>query len=192
MTDEQRQKIAAETAAGPCLKIDTAARVNFASAQNSVAILKSIEISNPADADIDDLELELVADPVFLRSKTWTLDRIGRQEAVNVRDRTLGLDHRFLAGLNEAEHGRLVFRLSRQGRTLVETECPIELLARDEWGGLDDMDLLLAAFVAPNDPAVAKILKEAGRILERAGHSPALDGYQSRDPRRAYMLAAAA
>ncbi|MEM6623959.1 MAG: DUF4011 domain-containing protein, partial [Pseudomonadota bacterium] len=175
----------------PELIVDAVARVNFASAQNSVAVLRSVEISNPSDQALDELTLELVADPGFLRPKTWRLDRVDAGATVRIDDGKLALDHGFLGGLNEAEHGHLIFSLTRRGQTLVETEFPIELLARDEWGGLADMDHLLAAFISPNDAVVAEILKEAGRILERGGHSPSLNGYQSGDPRRAYMLTAA-
>ena len=175
----------------PFLDVDAVARVNFASAQNSVAILRSVVVQNPTDEPLQDVKLDLVAEPAFLRTKTWTLDRIAPDDQVAVQDRTLELDPAFLGGLNEAEHGRLTFRASQQGEVFLEKKIDIELLARDEWGGLADMDQLLAAFVSPNDPVVARILKEAGRVLERGGHSPSLDGYQSQDPRRAYMLVAA-
>src|SRR5690606_6085606 len=67
----------------------------------------------------------------------------------------------------------------------------IRILARDEWGGMSSMAELLAAFVMPNDPGLARVLKRASNLLARHGHSSALDGYQSGDPRRASMLAAA-
>ena len=133
----------------------------------------------------------MTAAPAFLRAKTWTIDRIAAGDELSIRDRAVTLDPTLLGGLNEAEHGQLFFRLMQQGAPVLDEKCPVELLARDEWGGLADMDQILAAFVSPNDPVVAEILKEAGRILENGGHSPSLDGYQSGDPRRAYMLVAA-
>lgn len=53
------------------------------------------------------------------------------------------------------------------------------------------MGQLLPAFVMPNDPAVFKLLRSAAERLAAHGHSSALDGYQSNDPKRAYMLTAA-
>lgn len=53
------------------------------------------------------------------------------------------------------------------------------------------MDNILAAFVSPNQPFVARILKDAARLLEAAGHSGSMDGYQSGDPQRVWMLAGA-
>ena len=96
-----------------------------------------------------------------------------------------------MAGLDEAEVGELEFRVEAQGLHTTVEKCRIELLARDEWGGVGDMAQILAAFVSPNDPAVAGVLKEAARLLEAAGHDGSLNGYQSGDPRRAYLLAGA-
>ena len=175
----------------PFLEIDAVRRINFASAQNAVAIIRSATLYNPTGSPLENVTLELAAQPAFIRPKSWTLDRIAPSGDVTIQDRGLTLDPVFLGGLNEAERGRLIFRASKQEQFLLEQEIDVELLAQDEWGGLADMDQLLAAFISPNDPVIARILKEAGRILDLGGHSPSLDGYQSRDPRRAYMLVAA-
>ncbi|MCF3933414.1 hypothetical protein L1787_08330 [Acuticoccus sp. M5D2P5] len=40
-------------------------------------------------------------------------------------------------------------------------------------------------------PAVAGLLKEASRVLERAGHDGSLEGYQADDPQRVWLLVGA-
>lgn len=45
-------------------------------------------------------------------------------------------------------------------------------------GGLSGIPDILAAFVLPNDPAIARILRSASEILRQAGQSPSLEGYQ--------------
>ncbi|MEF2144382.1 MAG: DUF3320 domain-containing protein [Desulfovibrionaceae bacterium] len=172
------------------LKITSADCVNFASAQNSVPILRNVQIWNASDAPIENLVLEFDPYPPFCRKKTWTIDRIHAEEEVSLSDLRLEYDFAFFEGLNEAERGQLAFRLRRADATLVEQIEPVRLLARDEWGGLGEMASVLAAFISPNDPVVAGICKRASTLLERAGHSGALNGYQDRDPKRAYMLAA--
>lgn len=133
----------------------------------------------------------MFAQPAFCRPKEWAVDSLGAGQTIEVDDRRITLDFSVLDRLNEAEHGQLVFRLHQDDELLAEQVVPIELLARDEWGGTGEMSQILAAFVSPNHPAVAAILKEASRLLERGGHSGALNGYESRDPRRAYMISAA-
>lgn len=142
---------------------------------------------NTGDAPGCDVRVTPTADPPILRDKTWFIDRIGPGEETALRDLDTPLDPVPLAGLDEAEIGRLT--VTADGLPPVETHHPIEMLARDEWRDLSEMDNILAAFVLPNRPEVARSLKEAAALLERAGQSGAMDGYQSGDPGRAWMVA---
>jgi very-short-patch-repair endonuclease len=165
--------------------------VNYASWQNSVPLLRSLEIRNGSSEVLCDIRLDLETSPSFTRKKSWIVQQVRAGESLAIRDRDIQLDPGYLNGLNEAERGLASFRLYQGDRLLAEDSREIRILARDEWGGMQSMGELLAAFVMPNDPALAPILKKAGDILAQHGHSSALDGYQSHDPKRAYLLTAA-
>ena len=166
-------------------------RVNIASAQSDVAVIEEITVRNPTDEALTDLRITLRAVPPVIREKTWSIDRVAPRSDLSVRDLSTPLDIERLSGLDEAEIGELEFRMEAQGLQTIVEKRRIELLARDEWGGVRDMAQILAAFVSPNDAAVGRVLKDAARLLEGAGHDGSIDGYQSGDPRRAYMLAGA-
>ena len=166
-------------------------RVNFACAQNDVAVIEHLLIDNRTENALADVRITLRATPAVIREKTWIVDRIARETETEIRDLATPLDIERLAGLDEAEIGELEFRVETRGLPTIVEKSRIDLLARDEWGGLRDVAQILAAFVSPNDPAVASVLKDAARLLEAAGQSGSMDGYQSGDPRRAYLLAAA-
>ena len=166
-------------------------RINFACAQNDIATIERLVIGNRTENPLTDVRITLRAAPPIIREKIWTVDRIAPEAEFEVRDLSFPLDIERLAGLNEAEICELEIRVEVQGlQTLVE-KSRIELLARDEWGGVRDMAQILAAFVSPNDPVIADVLKEAARLLEAAGHDGSLNGYQSGDASRAYLLAGA-
>ena len=169
---------------------DMAATFTFASHQNSIPVIRAIRIASPGAQGIEHARLELTANPAFLRPKTWTIDRIAAGDEIFVSDRRVDLDAAYLGGLNEAERGDITLRLIQNETVLAETIVQVRLLARDEWGGVADMAQLLPAFVMPNDPAIFRLLKAAAERLASHGHSSALDGYQSGDPKRAFMLAA--
>lgn len=177
----------------PSLEIvyEIAQSFTYASFQNAVPVIRSVAISNPTGVDFESCTLELTSNPPFLRSKTWQIDRIIAGDRIPLTDRKIDLDARYLAGLNEAERGELTLRLSTGSEILVEQRIVVRLLARDEWGGTADMAQLLPAFVMPNDPATATVLRHAAEILSAHGHPAALDGYQSGSPQRAFMLTAA-
>lgn len=165
--------------------------VNYASWQNSVPVLRSLEICNKTSDLLEDLHLELIASPAFCQQKSWIIQQVHPGERFSLTDRQLQLDPDYLNGLNEAERSLVQLRLMHRGQVLAESNQEIRILARNEWGGMSSMGELLPAFVMPNDPSIANVLKIAGEILEEHGHAPALDGYQSRSPQRAYMLTAA-
>ncbi len=166
-------------------------RVNFACAQNDIPIIRHLGVNNQTETALTGVRLSVRAIPPIIREHTWSLDCIAPKTEVRVDDTSIPLDLERLAGLNESERGELEFRIEADGLEAIVEKHRIELLARDEWGGLGDMDQILAAFVSPNDPAIASVLKDAARLLEATGHSGAMDGYQSGDPGRAYMLAGA-
>ncbi|MBS1618822.1 MAG: DUF4011 domain-containing protein, partial [Bacteroidetes bacterium] len=68
---------------------------------------------------------------------------------------------------------------------------PVELLAKNHWGGTGSMPELLPAFCMPNDPAVDKVLKTASDVLRRAGKESGIDGYKSKSRTRTWELASA-
>ncbi|WP_341485681.1 DUF3320 domain-containing protein [Thioclava sp. GXIMD4215] len=173
------------------LELDVAQKVNFASSQNGVSVLKKVALQNLTDVPLEKLTLELSCSPGLIRPKIWTVDRLMPGQNQQLPDLETPLDTQLLGGLNEAERGELRFVVKQDGAALLDECHPIEMLARDEWGGVGDMAHLLAAFVSPNDAVVAAVLKDAGRLLESAGQSGAMNGYQSGDPSRSWMLAGA-
>ena len=175
----------------PTVSANIANSFTYASYQNAIPVVRSIVIENHTGRQVDTCVIELLSSPSFLRPKSWKVDRLAPGDSLSLSDRKVELDAAYLAGLNEAERGEITLRLTVGGETVDERHFPVRLLARDEWGGVADMIQLLPAFVMPNDPAVARILRAAAERLLANGHSSALDGYQSGDPQRAYLLSAA-
>ncbi|ARM88061.1 helicase/restriction endonuclease domain-containing protein [Rhizobium sp. CIAT894] len=169
---------------------DIAPSFTYASFQNAIPVLRSAKVANPTNENLEECQLRLLANPPFVRAKTWTIDRILAGDEISLTDRKVDLDSSYLDGLNEAERGEITLTLTSRGSLLSEIHVPVRLLARGEWGGVSDMAQLLPAFVMPNDPAVARILRSAADQLAAHGHSSGLDGYQSGDPKRTFMLAA--
>lgn len=172
------------------LTLDAVDSFNYAAWQNAVPVLRSIVIDNSEGPELSALTLELHASIQFAQDRCWVVDRINAGEKLSIKAIDLDIVPEYLDSLDEAERGVLTFRLIHQGTTLHEIRHTIRVLARDEWGGMESMGELLPAFVTPNDPALAVLLRSAATLLGQHGHATALDGYQSGDPNRVYMLAA--
>ena len=173
--------------------LDCKDRINYACQQNSVPIIEALSISLPDGMEgIGNCTLTLRADPEFTTSREWHIDILKPGSIHEIRDRDFKLNSQFLIGLDEAVNGELSATITdAEGNELAHTSRNVRLLARNEWGGLNTMPELLPAFVMPNDPAIAKILSEASRLLRKRGKPDTLDGYKSNSRKRIWELTSA-
>ncbi len=114
LSDHAEDGMSAATA-GVEIIVSAASRVNFASAQNAVPVIRSLALRNCGDEVFEGLRLTLSAQPPFLREKIWVIDRLDAEGQIPISDRDLTLDLAFLDKLNEAERGQLGFTLTAGG-----------------------------------------------------------------------------
>mgnify|MGYP002073650803 FL=1 len=146
---------------------------------------------NDTAVTIADLTLSIRSEPPFLKPRTWHLDAVAPGETYHVTELDVKLDGGLLSRLTEAELATLHLDLRSQNdpdTLLARHEQVVELLARNQWGGVGQLPELVAAFVQPNDPAVDRLLKAAAVALQAAGKSGAIDGY-THGAKRAWELA---
>lgn len=168
--------------------IELARRINFASHQCDVPIVSSLTISNRSEAEYENLALSLSTDPPVIPTRSWKIDRLGKESEVTIRDRTVPLAGGFLAGLREKLRFDITLKLSAEDRVVATYTQTSEALARNEWGGADYMPELIAAFVMPNDPATSRLLRDASRTLAEHGQKSDLEGYQSKSRKRVWEI----
>ncbi|MBK0415823.1 DUF3320 domain-containing protein [Chromobacterium haemolyticum] len=185
-----------ETPVEPCcvrIQATLAGKLNLADFQNAIPVARELSIVNETEADLKELRLTVSSEPPFLKSKNWHIDHVGACQAVRINDLDLLLDGPLLGRLTESEKAVVTFRLSSGQDASVElasSESTVELLPRNQWGGLSSLPDMVAAFVQPNEPAIERVLKQAAEVLRKVGKSGAIDGYQG-GARRAWELASA-
>ncbi len=167
-----------------------APKINLAYYQNAVPVLRELAIVNESEESLQDLELTLSSEPAFIKEKTWRVDVVEASQKYHLKDLDIELDGALLGRLTEAETAQVSFSLSSGGEVVVCSGVETELLARNQWGGIDHMPDMIAAFVQPNEPAVERLLKKAAEILRENGKNSAINGYEG-GPRRAWELASA-
>lgn len=173
------------------LQVSTVAKLNLADFQNAVPALQELAIVNETPANISDLTLTVTSEPALLKPRTWSLDAVGAGETYHLTDLDAQLDGALLSRLTEAEPATLHFELrSRKDpeAVIAHHDRVVELLARNQWGGIGHLPEMVAAFVQPNDPAVDRVLKAAAQALQAGGKSGSIDGY-THGAKRAWELA---
>ena len=166
------------------IQITAARKVNLALQQNSVPVLRDIVLKNPTDVSYQDLELTVTTTPGFANPKVWRITRLVPDAEISVRDCMIELNPGFLEEVNEAVRGTYDFVLSAGDEVLATASRDAQVLSRNEWGGIQELPEILAAYVQPNSPFTQEILRTAAKVLEANGRNPMLDGYQSRSRKR--------
>lgn len=164
---------------------------NYAMHQNFVPIIQKLTLTNLSDEDLRQVRVTIVPESGFAETWSKTLDVIPAGQSVETGPIHLSVSGTFLAGLTERLLDRLTLSVEHDGRTLAQEESPIAVLPYDQWGGMATMPELIAAFVMPNHPAVAKIIHEAGGYLEKWTGHRSFDAYQSKNPNIVRYQAAA-
>ena len=146
----------------------------------------------PADGTTKIARVELVSSPPFLRSKSWTIDRLAPGEHPPLGDRKIDLDADYLAGLNEAERGEITLpplcRRHASGRAAFSGPA-----ARARRMGRRGRHGAVAAGFRDAERSGGRQGPARGRRAT-GGAWPSLaasTAIRSGDPQRAYMLAAA-
>ncbi|MFS2135766.1 DUF3320 domain-containing protein [Duganella sp. Dugasp56] len=177
------------------IRVSNATKLNLADFQNSVPLLRELCIVNDSDRDFSNIQLRLESIPPFLKSKTWSIDACAAKARYEIRDCDVQLDGALLGRLTEAETATVIFTFVANAGALEEVvlatvERKVELLPRNQWGGLSHLPDLVAAFVQPNELAVDRLLKQTAEVLRKAGKSAAIDGYAG-GAKRAWELTSA-
>lgn len=173
------------------LEISAVAKLNLADFQNAVPALTELAVVNESSSPISELTINLVSEPAFIKPRTWSLEAVGPGETYHLSNLDVQLDGSLLSRLTEAAPATLTFEIRTSNPSdavLARHERTVELLARNQWGGIGHLPELVAAFVQPNDPAIDRVLKAAANALQSAGKSGSIDGY-THGAKRAWELA---
>lgn len=177
---------------GISLQARLVARLSLADYQNAVPVLGALSVLHHGTETLHDLELVLDASPGFVQPRRWFIATLHAGQCHECSDLQVSLDGAQLNWLNEATRVTLRFTLRRAGvpEDLAFLEQTLEVLPRNQWGGLADQPERVAAFVQPNAPVVEHLLKLAADLLHAHGRLAAFDGYQH-GAAHAWELAAA-
>ena len=171
------------------LESDTA--INYAMQQNDVPVVKLLRINNLTDEPLSGLTVCITTQPEFTAPEEIALSSLAPGASINLGTIDLHPSHDYLANLAETVIGSITVTVGQGEESLASYQQRIEVLAYDEWTGLNSPPELLAAFVMPNSRAVEHILGDASEILMEWSGSSSLDGYMSGNLEKAFQMVGA-
>lgn len=167
--------------------LDTA---NFALVHNGLKLCDSLELQNGdgmTDEDLHDVLVTCTGE-WMVDTESAVIDVVGKGKSMRLGDFSILPN----AGkmIDMTERVQTTFTIvaykdagTKEGRTeIFRKECPLTLMAYDQWLGTQYLPQALASFVTPNSPLVQKVVVRAASHLQELTDSSAFDAYQSRNP----------
>ena len=174
------------------LKLELTSVINYALQQNRIPLIRELLICNNSASDIENAVIKLRCEPELVCADQINIALVSAGTSFTVNGFRPQISSSFLAGLTERMVGQLYVSLENaQGEVLSKQDYQITALAFDEWHGTAFYPELLSAFVTPNHPEVAKITARAAQLLGGWSGDPSLNAYQTQNPNRVLMQAAA-
>lgn len=167
------------------------ASINFAMQQNYVPVIRYLVVNNLSEEAVENIDLKVTFEPEFASEYVNHIDKIPGNESVEISPVKLTTNTEFLLSLTEKMLGTVTVSVLKGENVIFSSKHGIELLACDEWSGLLIMPEVIAAFVTPNHPAVATVIKEASEFLKSWKGVPSFTGYQTNNPNNVKLQMAA-
>ena len=176
--------------------LDIAPTLNFGAEHAGVPLIAAIRLSNTGDVVITGALLHVQIAPDLAAPAPLPLPDLRPGEQVDLGPQDIRLPVGRLRGVLESEEASLVWRVlapveGAEPVVLAAGEQQLTVLPFNHWPGLRAPPALLACYVLPNHPAVARLLI---RVRDRLGAETgdnALSGYQTRSRARVRAMVAA-
>ena len=155
--------------------------INLAMQQNHVPVIRQLLLHNTGDTTLADLTVSVTSDPMFAVEWTTHVAVLAPGQTMELPV-DLKLSASYLFSLTERVCGTLRVAVRQDETVLAQTTQDVTVLAHDEWSGAALIPEMVAAFVTPNHPYIARLVQRASGILGQWDGDPSFTGYQRQSP----------
>ena len=167
------------------------ASINFAMQQNYVPVIRSLVVNNNSEEVLENISLKITFEPEFAKEFTYHIGSIPAKSSAEISPVRISTNTDLLFSLTEKMVGNITIEVLQNGENIFTYQNTIELLACDQWSGLNIMPEMIAAFVTPNHPALSPVIHDASTFLKKWKGDPSFTGYQTNNPNNVKLQMAA-
>ena len=120
--------------------------INFAMQQNKVSVIHRLSIENMTSEPFRDIQVLITAEPDFGNITPVAVEAIPANDSVCLQSFSLVLSANYFAQLTERMSGSLKIEIRSEAELIFTQTYPIDILAYDQWGGINIFPKMLAAF----------------------------------------------
>ncbi len=164
----------------------------FSVYQNGTLLVDNIVIKNSSENQYKNLVIRVYSDYYFFDMDAFNIGTLGPNESYTFKGPSFHINGRALKQLSEKVTCNLYVCITYGQEEYARVGTEINVLAINQWPGVDYDPVLLASFITPNHPIVSNLLFYASSYLERQTGDPSITGYQLDDKKRIMEQATAA
>lgn len=158
--------------------------INYSMQQNGVSIIRLFTVKNNTEENLSNIEILLEPNLEFSSAVTVKIDSIAAHDKIKVESVNFRLNASFFIQLTERILADVTLMIRSKDEELYNEKYNIDILAYDQWGGVNILPELLSSFVLPNNPCLTTIINRASTILKDWTGNSSFDAYQSKNPNR--------
>lgn len=164
---------------GIALAFDYLEEINYALVQSKMDICNWCIVENNSDADMENIQLEIAGE--YVETYLSMPFRLDTKQRIRIQDIKLQVNTDKLLTLTEKVDSCITLKVKKEEEVLKEQSFPISFMTYNQWHGIDCYPQLLASFITPNHPCIARIVKRASEHLLRICESNDFSGYGDKD-----------
>ena len=166
--------------------------ISYVLQQNGYELISSVDIINKNEFDIENVRLVVSSNPDIFEQFTKDIELIPSNQNIYINRIKLNIDVNKLINLTERQTTIITVKLIDSSNTSIASELiDVDVLAYDQWLGSTLYPELLASYVTPNHPYIARIISNASEYLKQWTGNSAFDGYTTEDKNRVLWQAGA-
>ena len=121
--------------AGIAIEIESDPTLGYASIQNSVPVIRSLQLTNHGEDALEGLEVLIACNPGFAQGTKLRFDRLAPGETRQISPIELQSDHSYLADLQESVNASVTVSVLAGANEIATKSQIIQVLAYDQWAG---------------------------------------------------------
>ncbi len=175
-------------ASGFGISADVLPIFNYSNAQALQCPMRSLSVADETDNDVRDVLIRVDSATDLLTDQDFTVPSIPAHTTIDIDCSSVVVDTKRLLQLTERMTDNVHIEVRKGQDVLATADYQVVFFAFDQWLGTPET---LAAFVTPNHPALSPVIVRASALLQEWTGSSSFEGYQSGDPNRVRLQAAA-
>ena len=144
--------------------------INFAIQQNGASIIHQLSIENTTPVPLKDIQVVITTEPTFGNAAPMAVEQIPANGSIRLSSFNLTLSANYFTQLTERLSGNLKIEITAEAEPIFCQTYPIDILAYDQWGGLNVLPEMLLLSSLPIIRLSHRLSKEQ---LPSWGNGPA-------------------